>query len=232
MPKPDPLQYDSFAGEYEACAATASYNAGYDRPAVLELLGDVAGKRVLDAGCGPGFYTAALLQRGADVVGCDASPAMVELAEKRVGDRADLRVHDLEQPFEWLEDGSFDLVISALVLHYLTDRLGFLKKMHRVLRPDGALTISTHHPTEDWQRLGGSYFSVEPVTETWSQGWEITAWRMPLTQICYEISQSGFLIERLVEPMPEPSLAKSDPIRFERLSTQPAFILFRLVKGC
>lgn len=231
MSDPEPTQYDSFAAEYEDHAATAPYNALYDRPATLELLGDVAGRRVLDAGCGPGIYAAELVEREAVVVGCDASPAMVELARAKVGDGADLRVHQLEEPFDWLADSSVDVAFAALVYHYLNDRPSFLKEMHRVLRPDGALVISTHHPTADWHRLGGSYFAAEPVTETWRRGWEITAWRTPLTGLTAEFAEAGFLIERLVEPAPQPAMEISHPEQFERLSGEPGFILFRLVKA-
>ena len=101
--------------------------------------------------------------------------------------------------------------------------------MHRVLRTGGVLVISTHHPAADWQRLGGSYFVVEPVTETWSRGWEITAWRIPLTQLVGEFADGGFLIERLVEPSPDPRMAETHPGSFRKLSTEPAFIFFRLV---
>lgn len=64
-------QYDAFAAEFEAHARDSPYNAYYDRPAVLKLLGDVRGRRVLDAGCGPGFYAEELVRRGADVVAFD-----------------------------------------------------------------------------------------------------------------------------------------------------------------
>ena len=47
--------YDSMARMFEAHAADGAYNAHYDRPAVLDLVGDVQGLRVLDAACGPGF---------------------------------------------------------------------------------------------------------------------------------------------------------------------------------
>ncbi len=231
VPDPDPLQYEAFAADYEDHASTAPYNALYDRPATLGLVGDVAGKRVLDAGCGPGFYTMELLDRGARVVGCDASPRMVGIAKSRVGGRADLRVHSLEEPFDWIESRSVDVVVNALVYHYINDRVGFLREMHRVLRPEGALVISTHHPASDWRRLGGSYFAVEPVTETWSRGWEVTAWRMPLTQMTGEFAEAGFWIERLVEPMPARSMAESHPASFRRLATEPAFIFFRLRKA-
>jgi SAM-dependent methyltransferase len=231
MPDPDPTQYDSFAAEYEEHAASAPYNALYDRPATLDLIGDVKGKRVLDAGCGPGIYLAELIARGAEVSGCDASAQMIELARAKVGDTADVRVHSLEERFDWVDDQSIDVVVSALVYHYINNRMGFLGEIHRMLRPDGAFVISTHHPAGDWHRLGGSYFTIEPVTETWREGWEITAWRMPLTQLTAEFTDAGFLIERLVEPSPRPEMAESHPESFGRLSTEPGFILFRLVKS-
>jgi SAM-dependent methyltransferase len=229
VPAPDPAQYDVFAHEYEEHAAVAPYNALYDRPATLALLGDVAGRRVLDAACGPGFYLAELLGRGAAVQGCDASPRMVDLARARVGDGVEVRVHVLDEPFDWMPDASVDIVLCALAYHYLNDRLTFLREVRRVLRPEGALVISTHHPTADWSRLGGSYFDVAPVTEVWSRGWEITAWRTPLTNLTEEFAEAGFVIERLVEPVPDPSMASTHPDTYEKLSTEPAFILFRLV---
>ena len=230
MSDPDPTQYDAIAAEYGDHAASAPYNALYDRPAMLELIGDVQGKRVLDAGCGPGIYVTELIERGAQVSGCDASARMIELARARVGKEADLRVHSLEDPFTWIEDKSIDVAINALVYHYINNRIGFLCEIHRILRRDGVFVISTHHLAGDWYRLGGSYYTVEPVTETWSKGWEITAWRMSLTQMTAEFGEAGFLIEQLVEPFPMPEMAESHPESFRRLSSEPGFILFRLVK--
>lgn len=228
MSSPNPAQYDVFAAQYEEHAAAAPYNALYDRPATLQLLGDVNGKRVLDAGCGPGLYLEQLLARGAEVVGCDASPAMVDLARARVGEGIELRVHSLDEPFAWVEDGTFDVVLCALAYHYVTNRIGFLHDVHRMLGPHGALVISTHHPTADWLRLGGSYFESSTVTEVWSTGWEVTAWRMPLTQLTEEFAAAGFVIERLIEPAPDPDMEHSHPETFEKLSQEPGFLLFKL----
>ncbi len=228
MALPDPAQYDAFAEEYEDHAASAPYNALYDRPATLELLGDVRGRAVLDAACGPGFYLEELLASGAEVVGCDASPRMVELAHRRAGDGVELHVHTLGEPFDWVADGTFDVVLCALAYHYVNDRPAFLSEAARMLRPGGSLVISTHHPTADWCRLGGSYFDVVPVTEVWSRGWEITAWRMPLSHLTGEFATAGFVIECLREPMPQPEMAHTHPEAFERLTSEPGFILFRL----
>jgi SAM-dependent methyltransferase len=222
--------FERYAGEYEQHAAESPYNASYDRPAMLDLIGDVASLRVLDAGCGPGLYAEELLARGAEVVDFDQSPTMVELARGRLGDRSTVRVHDLAEPLDWLEDATFDAALMALVLHHVDDRVAALREIHRVLRPGGHLVVSTPHPTADWLRLGGSYFTVEPVEETWSRGWQIRFWRMPLAVICDEFSQSGFVINRIVEPRPTPEMAEAFPDYYEKLNREPGFINFRLVK--
>lgn len=74
------------ARAFEAHAADGAYNARYERPAVLDLVGDVRGPHVLDAACGPGFYIEELLQRGAVVTAFVASEEMIALARQRVPD--------------------------------------------------------------------------------------------------------------------------------------------------
>jgi ubiquinone/menaquinone biosynthesis C-methylase UbiE len=129
-------QYDVFADEFLEVAKDGFFNAHYDRPACLSLLGDVAGRRVLDAACGPGLYAEELIRRGADVVGFDHSPRMVELCRERVG-QGDFRVHDLADPISWLPDSSVDLVLFALAIEYVDDRVAALRELRRVLRPEG-----------------------------------------------------------------------------------------------
>lgn len=227
---PDPSQYDVFAGEYSEFVETAPYNALYDRPATMELMGDVAGKRVLDAASGSGIYLEWLVRCGAEASGFDASREMIEISRARVGPDVPLRVHSMDDPLDWVPDESVDLVVSALAYHYANDRPAFLAEIFRVLRPGGAVVISTHHPAADWARLGGSYFTEDAVTETWSRGWVVTANRCPLTKLTEEFFAGGFLIERLVEPLPVDAMASTHPEIYEKLTTRPNFILFRLVK--
>lgn len=228
----DPPLFDQFAEAYESHAADGAYNALYDRPAVLELLGNVSGRRVLDAGCGPGLYAEALLAQGAAVVGFDQSPEMVRLARRRAGDRFDVRVHDFASPLDWLDDATFDAALLALVLHHVDDRVGALRELHRVLRPEGRLVVSTHHPTEDWIRLGGSYFTTEPIEEYWHEGeWHVRYWREPLEATCAAFADAEFVIERLVEPRPVAEMAERFPEYYEKLIQEPGFIAFRLRKA-
>jgi SAM-dependent methyltransferase len=221
-------QYDAFADEFLDHAKDGFFNAYYDRPACLALLGDVAGRRVLDAACGPGLYAAELIRRGAQVVGFDQSPRMVEISRARAG-QGEFRVHDLADPIAWLPDGSVDLALCALAIEYVDDRVSALSELRRVLRPGGALVLSRQHPTGDWLRHGGSYFDVRTVEETWSKGWTVRYWLAPLEKTCEEIFAAGFVIERLLEPRPVPEAAALDPEEYERLAREPrGFMAFRL----
>lgn len=98
---------------------------------VVELLAVQPGERVLDLGCGDGALTEQLVERGADVVGVDASPAMVERASAR---GLDARVVDgASLPF----DREFDAVFSNAALHWMRDADAVLAGVARALRPGG-----------------------------------------------------------------------------------------------
>jgi 2-polyprenyl-3-methyl-5-hydroxy-6-metoxy-1,4-benzoquinol methylase len=66
-------QYDAMAAAYAADGAENVFNASYERPATIGLLGDVRGKRILEVGCGAGILTEYLVESGADVVELDVS---------------------------------------------------------------------------------------------------------------------------------------------------------------
>ncbi|MFY7861479.1 MAG: class I SAM-dependent methyltransferase, partial [Chitinophagales bacterium] len=69
--------YEIIAEKYNELIDNKPHNAYYDRPNMLQLLPDVHGKSILDAGCGPGKYAEILFEKGALVTGFDASPKMV-----------------------------------------------------------------------------------------------------------------------------------------------------------
>lgn len=223
-------QYDAFADEFLRHAESGFWNAHYDRPACLDLLGEVSGQRVLDAACGPGLYAEELLRRGAQVVGFDQSPRMIEICRDRAG-QGDFRVHDLGDPISWLPDGSVDLALCALAIEHVDDRVSALRELRRVLRrPNGALVLSIQHPTGNWLRHRGSYFDVRVISETWSRGWAVRYWLEPLEATCEEFREAGFLIERLLEPRPAPEAAEIDRESYDRLCREPTgFMAFRLV---
>ncbi|MER6825533.1 class I SAM-dependent methyltransferase [Streptosporangium sp. NPDC000563] len=229
---PQQTAYHDALGDYFAGHADISpYNAYTDRPAMLELAGDVAGARVLDVGCGGGHYTADLLARGAEVVGVDGSATLLDHARARVGERAELRLHDLEEPLDFAGDASFDGAVCALVFHHLTRRAQLLGELRRVLRPGGWLLVSTTHPTADWRHFGGSYYADDWVDLPLKSGsFSIRYQRMPLETFLGELLTAGFVLERLVEPRPVPGLREIDEARYDKLHRTPSFLSVRLTR--
>jgi SAM-dependent methyltransferase len=226
--------YDQIADPFARRAEDSPYNAHYDRPALLGLLPPVAGLRVLDAGCGPGIYAAWLLEHGAEVVGLDISPRMVERARARLGERAAFHVADLSQPLTMLDDASFDLVVSALALDYVRDWATLFRELARVLRPGGVFAFSVVHPADEFYRMHpqGCYFDIERVeiTFTWpDEGVHqiVPYFRRPLQAMLTPLLEAGFQLERLVEPQPTDGFAARDPKEHAELMRRPAFICFR-----
>ncbi len=199
----DPEHYDAFARAYAHENETGLFNAHYARPAVLDLLGDVAGRRILDAGCGHGPIAADLLDRGAEVSGFDASPAMVALARERLGPDVPVLVADLTETLPYAT-GEFDDVVAALVLHYLEDWSGSLAELHRVLRPGGRLVLAVNHPViRPVVYPDEDYFAVTPYTEDYTfdgQTVDLTFWHRPLHAMSDAFGDAGFTIKVISEP--------------------------------
>jgi arsenite methyltransferase len=114
------------------------------RALVHEALGAAPGERVLDAGCGPGFYVAEVLDRvgpSGSVVGVDASAPMLAVAAKRCEGHANVEFHEGKVTALPLADGDFDRALSVQVLEYVTDIPAALGELYRVLRPGGRVLI-------------------------------------------------------------------------------------------
>ncbi|MGO9560724.1 MAG: class I SAM-dependent methyltransferase [Acidimicrobiales bacterium] len=225
-------QYDAMARAYVDLNAVNAANAHYERPATIALLGHLVGKRVLEAGCGGGALTEWMIEKGARVTAFDVSAEMAALTSERVGDRADIRQHDLHDPLTFAADASYDVVVASLVLHYLRDWEPVLAEFRRVLAPGGLILFSTHHPSWDWQgHSPEDYFAIKQVSETWLRGgepFEVTFWRRPLRAMTAAVKAAGLVVEDLVEAEPLPELADKDPESYEQLRTSPFFLHFCL----
>ncbi|MFB4301633.1 class I SAM-dependent methyltransferase [Actinomadura sp. NTSP31] len=225
--------YDGFAEVYSAENENSLVNAYYERPAMLALAGHVAGRRVLDAGCGSGPLTAALRDRGAIVTGIDASAGMLALARKRLGDDAALHVADLKDPLPF-DDGAFDDVVASLVLHYLEDWGPTLAEMRRVLRPGGRLIASVDHPFVAYtiSEPRPDYFATTSYSFEWMLNGRLIPmklWRKPLHAMTDAFAAAGFRLAAISEPQPDPAareLFPEDDVR--DLATKPCFLFFVL----
>ncbi|KES07115.1 methyltransferase [Streptomyces toyocaensis] len=222
--------YDNFAEAYAAETENNPVNAYYARPAMLALAGDVAGRRVLDAGCGAGPLTAALRDRGAVVTGMDASTGMLALARRRLGEDVALHQADLGEPLPF-EDGAFDDVVASLVLHYLEDWGPTLSEIRRVLRPGGRLIASVDHPFVAYTFTDPppDYFATTSYAFDWTlngRPYPMRFWRTSLHAMTEAFTTAGFRITTISEPQPDPAARDLFPEAFRDLSTKPCFLFF------
>jgi SAM-dependent methyltransferase len=230
--------YDSFAEAYAASNENNLLNAYYERPAMLALAGDVAGRRILDAGCGAGALFAALRDRGAVVTGIDKSARMVELARRRLGDDADLQVAALGSPLPFPDD-TFDDVTASLVLHYLEDWGPPLAELRRVLKPGGRLIVSVDHPFVTFlaHRDAGrepDYFATYNWVDEWTAGGQTALfgfWARPLHAMTDAFTAAGFRITVISEPAPAPETPREllpDSIKGRPAAAFLCFLFFVL----
>ena len=222
--------YDSFAEAYSAETEANLFNGYYARPAILNLAGDVTGRRILDAGCGTGPLSEALRDQGALVTGIDSSAGMLQLARQRLGADADLHLADLGSPLPF-PDGAFDDVIASLVLHYLRDWTAPLAELRRVLRPGGRLIASVDHPfaADLMRREAGrdaDYFATSNWTAEWTMSGQtarMSFWHRPLHAMTDAFTAAGFRISVISEPPPAPGAYELFP---DELADRSAFLCF------
>jgi SAM-dependent methyltransferase len=233
---PGRANYTQFADRYAQRVPGKPHNALYERPAAQALLGDVAGLAVLDAGCGPGIFSAKLAAAGAKVNAFDVTPAMIELAKSHcAGLAVEIALGDLGKPLHWLADASFDRIVCSLALDYVETLAPTFAEFHRVAKPGALLVFSMAHPMRDWidtrTRGSRSYFETTRFGLHWGGFGEpkpyIEAFRRPLADIVNGLAETGWALDRVVEPRPLPEMKAVAPALYAELELSPAFICVR-----
>jgi trans-aconitate 2-methyltransferase len=142
----------------------------------LELRGD---ERVLDAGCGTGRVTVALVERlpRGEVVAVDGSPAMVEQARARLGDAADVRVADL---LELELDRPVDAILSTATFHWIADHDRLFERLMGNLNPGGRLVAQCGGAgnvaeLDRAARLVGAREPYAPALNDWDGPWNFAS---------------------------------------------------------
>ena len=117
-------------------------------PTLMEMLGNVTGKIILDGGCGNGYLTEKMAElEPAKVIGVDFSPAMIHIAtEKSTHDNTEYCVASLTEPLSWIPDDSVDIAVFSLVLNYLPDLEILGGELQRIIRPGGRVLLAVESP--------------------------------------------------------------------------------------
>ena len=212
-------------------------------PVLWQLAGEVAGRDVLDAGCGTGYLSRQLAERGARVRGVDLSPNMIEIARRYAPD-LDFAV-DSCSGLATVADAAVDLVVANYVLMDTPDLDAAVASFYRVLRPGGAAVLVFSHPCfpqGDVQAARASisynwpfsYFEetrrVDPPWKHFSD--EFIWFHRPLSVYWQAFRRAGFEVDAFEEPRiaPDRYALATDARELRKMQERPYSVAFRLRK--
>ncbi len=214
-------------------------------PVLWEFAGDVKNLDVLDAGCGTGYLSGKLFEKGARVTGVDLSEKMIEIA-KRNNPQIDFYV-DSCSVMENIKSDSFDLLITNYVLMDTPELQETVDTFYRVLKPKGRAVLIFSHPcflqekaifsetndsvTYHWNF---PYFKPAKVTEPpWGHFKNEFIWfHRPLSDYFKAFKKAGFRVDDFEEPRITPERFHMVPTerKLKSLQYRPYSVAFKLEK--
>lgn len=222
----DPVFFEKYA---QMGRSQHGLSAAGEWPTLQAMLPDFTGKRVLDLGCGYGWHCEYAVQHGAvSVVGVDLSERM--LAEARAH-RSHPRIEYRRAAIEEFTapDGSFDVILSSLALHYVEDFAAVARNTRRMLAPGGVFIFSVEHPiftaegSQDWVYADDGSIRHFPVDNYFYEGAReavflgdtMRKYHRTLTTYLRDLLTAGFVITDVREPQPPEHLLHIPGMRDE-----------------
>lgn len=231
--------YDDAAVQYAAVVAEREANDnkdGYSIAALLDVIGDVSGLTVLDAGCGEGYLSRILTRRGAKVTGMDISPRLVEMAcAKDPEGKINYQMADLCKPLPVYRD-HFDLSASFFVLNDVYDYRGFLSTLGSAIKSGGRAVFFMNNPyvfvvrgyVTDYFDSGKAFFSKGMA----SHGVNVCYYQRTMQEYLDASFAAGFQLQRLIDvPLPEGSATHPGVMLLPTEYKFPLFMILSLVKS-
>lgn len=145
---------------------------------VLEWIGDVKGKTLMDIGAGTGYFSVKFADRGANVIAADVSEEFQNYLKERIEKNSIKNIELRKTPFDspLLKDGEADIVFIANTYHHIDSRIDYFSKVKRGLKSDGQLVIV-------------DYFKAEIPKEITAPPMEM---RVSVDQVVFELKKAGF----------------------------------------
>ncbi|MBI1282131.1 MAG: methyltransferase domain-containing protein [Anaerolineaceae bacterium] len=217
-----------------------SPNDTIEKPVMMELIGAVRGKRILDLGCGDAAFGRESLAHGcASYLGIEGSQNMVNVAKETLAGTKGEVIHTTLENWDY-PTAAFDLVVSRLVLHYVDDLHMLLTNIHKALVSSGQFIFSAEHPVitssdkgwqsgtqrQDW--IVDHYFDTGKRVTNWMGG-SVRKYHRTLEDYFRETQRAGFTIEQLREGHPQRENFLTDET-YQRRKRIPLFLMMSLSK--
>ncbi|MFC3803964.1 class I SAM-dependent methyltransferase [Cohnella sp. GCM10012308] len=208
------------------------------------MLPELAGKRVLDLGCGYGWHCRYAREQGArSVIGVDLSEKMLAQAREMTDDSAISYVRSGIEDFEYAE-GAFDVVLSSLALHYVADFGEICRDVHRSLSTGGAFAFTVEHPTftaveaQDWHYGPGGEKLHWPLDRYHEEGQrlarflghDVVKYHRTVAGYLNPLIEAGFHVDKLSELKPSPDMLTQHPEWADEVR-RPMFLLVAATKA-
>lgn len=220
-----------------------SPNEILEEPIIEELLESIKDKKLLDIGCGDGLYGKDLLERGLKFYhGIDSSEKMIKLAKSNLQGFNNIKLELNEIEKLNLEEGSYDIILSRLVFHYIENLTEIFKAIQISLRSEGCFIFSIEHPIitsnyesyhkksktkrEDW--IVDNYFESGIRINKWIDK-EVVKYHRTIEEYIKLIKESEFEIKEIRESKPK-RVNFEDQEEFKRRMRIPLFMIFKLKK--
>ncbi|MFA5031708.1 MAG: class I SAM-dependent methyltransferase [bacterium] len=229
------------------------YREFYSLPAILKVLGNIKGKKILDLGCGEGYNTRILAQKDIqELVGIDGSYKMIELAQKSEKEKPlGIKYYCSDAGrMKVLKDSYFDIVVSFMAIMDMEKFFPVAKEVYRVLKKQGKFIFSIPHPCFTtmpghvwWIKEGDyQYRGVDNYSKREKQNLEftlgagkynlgrMTVLHRTLSDYINPFAKAGLFISKLYEPIPTNEQVKKMP-KLAKHQRIPSFMIFEMIKG-
>ncbi|SKC99241.1 Methyltransferase domain-containing protein [Chitinophaga ginsengisegetis] len=236
----DPLFFEKYS---QMPRSVGGLNAAGEWYVLRSMIPGLKDKKVLDLGCGFGWHCRYAREQGAQfVVGVDISARMLERARATTHDTA---IEYRQQAIEDIDfaDGSFDVVISSLALHYVAAYEVVCRKVFRCLAAGGTFVLSVEHPVftalaaQDWyydeqgQRLHWPVdnYQQETLRQTRFLDTDVVKYHRTVATLLNTLMDAGFRITTIAEPQPTAEVIAAYP-EMKDETRRPIFLLVAAVK--
>lgn len=224
--------------------STNSANYQEENDAIMSLCPDLTGKSVIDLGCGKGNSCVNFSDLGASrVLGIDISKKMLDIANSNnKRDNVTFMYLDMNNIDQLTE--KYDVAISSLSVHYIKDFRKLLHNIHLLLNDEGIFIFSQEHPLTTapisgvhWTRDEKLNILHYDLTDYRRDGERVISWIIDgvlkyhrcFSEIINSIVDEGFIIDRMLEPVPTKELIEKLPY-YEKSMHKPNYLILKVHK--